>query len=122
MDIISFNEAATANGRIDILDSTTVKLTGDQTIEDVKTFTSSPIVPTPTADFQTATKQYVDNHTSDTVLYTPQTLNDAQKAQARENIDAASTNELNAIPKPNLFINPLFQIWLHLNVHPLLLF
>ena len=36
MDIISFNEAATANGRIDILDSTTVKLIGDQSIEDVK--------------------------------------------------------------------------------------
>ena len=28
-----------------------------------------------------------------------------------ESIGAASTNELNAIPKPNLFINPLFQIW-----------
>lgn len=65
----------------------------------------------PAKDLEAATKQYVDNHTSDTVLYTPQTLNDAQKAQARENIDAASTNELNAIPKPNLFINPLFQIW-----------
>nr|DAV15258.1 MAG TPA: hypothetical protein [Caudoviricetes sp.] len=40
-----------------------------------------------------------------------QRMTDAQKAQARVNIDAASTNELNAIPKPNLFINPLFQIW-----------
>lgn len=48
---------------------------------------------------------------ADAVSVTPQTLTDAQKAQARENIDAASTNELNAIPKPNLFINPLFQIW-----------
>lgn len=65
----------------------------------------------PAKDLEAATKQYVDNHTSDTVLYTPQTLTDAQKAQARENIDAASTNEVNAIPKPNLFINPLFQIW-----------
>ena len=61
MDIISFNEAATANDRIDILDSETVKLTGDQTIDDVKTFTSSPIVPTPTTDFQAVNKQYVDN-------------------------------------------------------------
>lgn len=50
--------------------------------------------------------------TSGSVRYdAPQTLSDEQKAQARENIDAASTNELNAIPKPNLFINPLFQIW-----------
>ena len=43
------------------LDSTVVKLTGDQTIEDVKTFTSSPIVPTPTAVNQAVNKQYVDN-------------------------------------------------------------
>ena len=43
------------------LDITVVKLTGDQTIEDVKTFTSSPIVPTPTAVNQAVNKQYVDN-------------------------------------------------------------
>ena len=43
------------------VDSTTVKLTGDQTIEDVKTFSSSPIVPTPTAVNQAVNKQYVDN-------------------------------------------------------------
>lgn len=48
-------------GSVDILDSTVVKLTGDQTIEDVKTFTSSPIVPTPTAVNQAVNKQYVDN-------------------------------------------------------------
>ena len=40
-----------------------------------------------------------------------QSLTDTQQAQARGNIAAASTNELNAIPKPNLFINPLFQVW-----------
>ena len=38
-----------------------VKLTGDQTIEDVKTFSLSPVVPTPTADTQAVNKQYVDN-------------------------------------------------------------
>ena len=47
--------------QVDILDSTVVKLTGDQTIEDVKTFMSSPIVPTPTAVNQAVNKQYVDN-------------------------------------------------------------
>ena len=46
---------------IDTLYSTTVKLTGDQTIEDVKTFMSSPIVPTPTTVNQAVNKQYVDN-------------------------------------------------------------
>ena len=43
------------------VDSTVVKLTGDQIIEDVKTFMSSPIVPTPTAVNQAVNKQYVDN-------------------------------------------------------------
>ena len=43
------------------LANNTVKLTGNQTIAGVKTFSSSPIVPTPTTDFQAATKKYVDN-------------------------------------------------------------
>ena len=38
-----------------------VKLHSNQLIDDVKTFTSSPIVPTPTTDFQVATKKYVDD-------------------------------------------------------------
>ena len=46
---------------IDTLDSSIVKLTGNQTIEGIKTFVSSPIVPTPTTDFQVATKKYVDD-------------------------------------------------------------
>jgi hypothetical protein len=36
--------------------------TGDQTIAGVKTFSSSPIVPTPSTDFQAATKKYVDDN------------------------------------------------------------
>lgn len=46
---------------IDTLDSSIVKLTGNQTISGVKTFASSPIVPTPTTNFQVATKKYVDD-------------------------------------------------------------
>ena len=42
------------------VDATAVKLTGDQTIAGVKTFTSSPIVPTPTTNTQAANKAYVD--------------------------------------------------------------
>ena len=54
-----------------------VKLTGDQTIEDVKTFTSSPIVPTPTTDFQVATKKYVDDNAE-----TPWIANDTRAKTA----------------------------------------
>lgn len=42
-------------------DNTVVKLSGNQTIADVKTFSSSPIVPTPTTDYQAVTKKYVDD-------------------------------------------------------------
>lgn len=63
-----YTETELDNGALDSryyteteLDSAVVKLTGDQTIEDVKTFTSSPIVPTPTAVNQAVNKQYVDN-------------------------------------------------------------
>lgn len=38
-----------------------VSLTGNETIEDVKTFSSSPIVPTPTSDTDAANKAYVDS-------------------------------------------------------------
>lgn len=41
-------------------DAEVVKLTGAQTIAGVKTFSSSPIVPTPTTDFQASTKAYAD--------------------------------------------------------------
>lgn len=116
MDIISFNEASTANGRIESfienpdsnsgivtvpkvigagesvtvpagrvavlpnvqVDGTlnvegevfipsgatlskVVELEGDQTIAGVKTFSSSPIVPTPTTGTQAVNKVYVDN-------------------------------------------------------------
>ena len=54
-------DKAYSKPQLDTLYSTTVKLTGDQTIEDVKTFMSSPIVPTPTAVNQAVNKQYVDN-------------------------------------------------------------
>jgi len=40
-----------------------VKLTGDQTISSgVKTFSVSPIVPTPTTDYQAAPKKYIDDN------------------------------------------------------------
>ena len=40
--------------------NTTVKLTGNQTVAGIKTFTSSPIVPTPTANTQATNKAYAD--------------------------------------------------------------
>ena len=55
---VSFNGSA----NITISDSTKVALTGNETIAGIKTFSSSPIVPTPTTDFQASTKKYVDDN------------------------------------------------------------
>lgn len=43
------------------VDDSTVGISGDETIAGIKTFSSSPIVPTPTTDFQAATKKYADD-------------------------------------------------------------
>jgi hypothetical protein len=45
-------------------DDEVIKLEGNQTIYDVKTFDESPIVPTPTTDYQVASKKYVDDNLS----------------------------------------------------------
>lgn len=44
-----------------ISDSNVVHLTGNETIGGTKTFTSSPVVPTPTTSTQAANKSYVDS-------------------------------------------------------------
>ena len=62
-------ESATTIAEYEITDAYTktevenlfVGVSGDQTVDGVKTFTSSPIVPTPTAVNQAVNKQYVDN-------------------------------------------------------------
>ncbi len=43
------------------VDDSTVGISGDETVAGVKTFSSSPIVPTPTTDYQASTKKYVDD-------------------------------------------------------------
>ena len=49
------HDGATAGGK------EIVSTSGNQTIAGVKTFSSSPIVPTPTTDMQVSTKKYVDD-------------------------------------------------------------
>lgn len=45
-----------------------VLLTTDQTINGIKTFVSSPVVPTPVLDFQAASKKYIDDVAANFVL------------------------------------------------------
>jgi len=50
--------------------SVAVKSSGTISIADVKTFTDSPVVPTPTTDYQTSTKKYVDDEITENVSVT----------------------------------------------------
>ncbi len=50
-------------------DADVVHDTGTETIAGVKTFSSSPIVPTPTTDFQPATKAYADSVRDDAIAF-----------------------------------------------------
>lgn len=58
--------------------------------------------------------EYVDGSTANAILYTPQTLTDAQKKQARENVDAASDFVVNATPNLNLTLT-LDKTWAQIN-------
>lgn len=68
--------------RLANLESSVVIKTTDQVIWGVKTFSASPIIPTPTTDFQAATKKYVDDKKtylkkSTTMAWTTKTVTDA---------------------------------------------
>lgn len=54
---------STLNTLLAAHDATVVHNSGDETVNGIKTFVASPIVPTPTTNFQAATKKYVDDHT-----------------------------------------------------------
>ena len=60
-------ESVLGGGDLEITDGGSVQLTGNQTIAGVKTFTSSPIVPTPTAVNQAVNKKYVDDKINDKI-------------------------------------------------------
>lgn len=55
------SKALSSNITLSASDVNAVATTGNETIAGVKTFSSSPIVPTPTTDSQAAPKSYVDD-------------------------------------------------------------
>ena len=54
--------------RVQTLETNAVKITGDQSIAGTKTFTNKIIVPTPTANTDATSKEYVDNRIKKRVL------------------------------------------------------
>lgn len=74
----------------------TVNLTGNQTIADVKTFSSSPIVPTPTTDFQVSTKKYVDDR--ELAIEADFNAKDAQNVKLTSNQTIAGVKTFSSSP------------------------
>ena len=62
LDSTSQTAVAAVSGKA--ADSAVVHNTDAETVAGVKTFTSSPLVPTPTTDYQASTKKYVDDSVS----------------------------------------------------------
>jgi hypothetical protein len=79
----------TAIGAAD--DADVVKLTSDQTVAGVKTFTSSPVVPAPTTDLQAATKKYVD----DSKVLDTTRINVGSASTVNLTADAPNTRHIN---------------------------
>ena len=60
-DLLSYESATGIWKNKTIANAGAVALVGDQTVAGVKTFSSSPVIPSPTTDMQAATKKYVDD-------------------------------------------------------------
>jgi hypothetical protein len=92
-------------------DSEVVHLDGDESINDTKTFTSSPEVPTPSSNNHAANKEYVDDSIADLVDSSPAALNTLNELAAALNDDAnfASTVTTALSNKANLGSNNSFS-------------
>ena len=76
------------------IDTNAVHKTGDETVAGVKTFSTAPVVPTPTANMQAATKKYVDDLASEKVD-TADIVNDLTTGGATVPLSAEQGKTLN---------------------------
>lgn len=85
---ISISTQSSLNNKAD--NNSVVHNTWDETIWWIKTFTSSPIIPTPTTDFQPSTKKYVD----DVVIWWTPDATTTSKGKIKLAWDLAGTADL----------------------------
>jgi hypothetical protein len=78
---------------VDTLNAQNVKLTGNQSIAGTKTFTSSPIVPMPTTEYQATPRKYVDDVAS--------IVNSGLQAQINANVGDIGTLQVRATTSEN---------------------
>lgn len=81
------------------LDSQNVKITGNQSIAGVKTFSASPIVPTPTTATQATNKTYVDSALNDKANTTTVNSLDAQNVKITGDQTVAGVKTFSSSPK-----------------------
>lgn len=58
-----------ANAAAQLVTLGAVATTGNETVAGIKTFSSSPIVPTPTTDYQASTRKFVVDNSSTSLIY-----------------------------------------------------
>ena len=98
---------------VDNQDATKVSKTGNETISGVKTFQSSPIVPTPTQSTEAATKGYVDNGLAlkvsradiDYLRYSDRVALDTGTIRDKVMLKAMYDDALNLLPNTDLWYN-----------------
>jgi len=92
---------STVQALLESLSTLMVKSTGDQTIAGTKTFSASPVVPTPTAANQATTKGYVDSSIGSVVLgqIPDDTLTNAKLSS---DVKVGSLAELNTTAKASV--------------------
>lgn len=73
-------------------DSAVVHIAGSETVTGIKTFTNSPIVPTPSTSNQAASKTYVDTNTTTPINGGGETFHDTGNSGATITIDLANGN------------------------------
>jgi hypothetical protein len=89
----------TINDNFTELNTKKVETTGNETIAGVKTFSSSPIVPTPTTDTQASTKKYVDDENLNDVHLTGDQTVAGVKTFSSSPIVPAPTTDLQVATK-----------------------
>lgn len=95
------------------LQKSKVNNTGNETISGVKTFNSSPIVPTPTTDMQSSTKKYVDdskNSIQAKQVIAGNGLTGGGTLSADRTLNIVSANDGITVNADNIQLNPVDNV------------
>ena len=112
------NVPAGLENRVQTLETNTVKITGDQSIAGVKTFTQPITVASPTANTNATTKEYVDNRIKKRILTITNTASNTYTIEPTPGYEIISVMVGRKRTSDNFYffqshINLNFQVFLH---------